>query len=440
MTKTPGLLIAAPRSGAGKTTVTLGLLRALARAGRRVVSLKCGPDYIDAAFHSVATGYPSRNIDSWAMRADLFDQLVGMARKDGDLILCEALMGLFDGVQTKGTIGNGSSADISARTGWPVILVLDVSGHAQTAAAIALGFAKYREDVTIAGVILNRVGSERHRKLTADAIEAIGLPVLGALPKSPDVALPERHLGLVQAGETEDLDHILNQLADWVSQHVDMDQVVSCALPGHASQSSAAALTPPAQRIALAQDSAFSFLYPHILDGWRDAGAEIIPFSPLNDEAPDPSCDFCWLPGGYPELHAGQLANNQKFTGGLRTFAESGAVHGECGGFMVLGQSLTEKDGTEHKMVGLLSHSTSFAKRKLNLGYRRAHVVTDFALGERGAMLSGHEFHYSTMTEPGKDDPLVELFDANGQKLPQTGGKRGRVSGTYFHMIDQISA
>lgn len=457
----PGLMIAAPRSGAGKTTVTLGLLRALARKGRHPISLKCGPDYIDPAFHAAATGKPSRNIDSWAMRAALLDHLITTARQTSQLVVCEALMGLFDGVKHQGTVGNGSSADIAARTGWPVLLVLDISGQAQSAAATALGFARYRQDVTVAGVVLNRVGSERHRKLTTEAIESLGLPVVGALPKFAEIALPERHLGLVQPSELDGLMAALDRLADWVSQHVDLAQIERLAAPGHLltrSQSMALSmaqpmaqpaalkpqglnpqeLKPPGQRIALAKDTAFSFLYPHLLDAWRMAGADIQTFSPLNDEAPDMSCDVCWLPGGYPELHAGQLAGNEAFFTGLRDFAKTKPVHGECGGYMVLGKALVDAAGTAHQMAGLLSHVTSFAKRKMNLGYRRARVVADFPLGAKGQHLTGHEFHYSSVIEAGNEAPLVALEDANGSKLPQTGGKRGFVSGTYFHIIDRL--
>lgn len=437
--QTAGLMIAAPRSGAGKTTATLGLLRALTRRGRRVAALKCGPDYIDPAFHSAATGSPSRNIDSWAMQRSLFDQLVSRARHDGDIVLCEALMGLYDGVSTKGSFGNGSSADIAARTGWPVLLVLDISGQAQSAAATALGFVNFRQDVKVAGILLNRVGSERHRKLATEAIEAIGLPVVGALPKSTEITLPERHLGLVQASEIEGLNSALDALADWMIQHVDVDQVERLAEPGHPLDPPKLAIKPPAQRIALAKDAAFSFLYPHLLEAWQAAGAAILPFSPLNNEAPDPSCDLCWLPGGYPELHAGQLAANHAFMTGLRSFAATRPVHGECGGYMVLGQTLVDATGTAHKMAGLLSHATSFAKRKMNLGYRRARVIADFPLGKAGQILTGHEFHYSSVIETGNDAPLVTLQDANGTILPQTGGKQGLVSGTYFHIIDPLT-
>ena len=221
-----------------------------------------------------------------------------------ELIICEALMGLFDGVP--GPPGRtGSSADVAAALGWPILLVLDVSGQSQSAAAIVKGCASYDKRLTIAGVVLNRVGSPRHARLATEAIEALGIPVVGALPRSDDIALPERHLGLVQAGEHADLAARLARLADAVETHCDVDAIVAAAArldrpgkPGddaHHAATQVAMLAPPGQRIALASDAAFSFMYAHLLDGWRRAGAEIVTFSPLADQAPPDDCDVCWL-------------------------------------------------------------------------------------------------------------------------------------------------
>ena len=302
----PGLLIAAPRSGSGKTTVVLGLQRALARRGVRVRGMKCGPDYIDSAFHAAATGAPSFNLDSFAMTRPLLGAIVSGAAKEADLVIAEGSMGLFDGIRQE--IGRtGASADIAALFGWPVVLVLDVSGHAQSAAAVALGCARYDPRIAVAGVVLNKVASERHRRLVEDGMARIGLPVLGALMRNTDLTLPERHLGLVQAGETEELDARLERLADAVESAVDLDRLTALARPTRLDPAEGAIpLPPPGQRIALAADRAFSFVYPHVLAGWRAAGAEIVPFSPLADEPPPADCDVCWLPGGYPELHAGR--------------------------------------------------------------------------------------------------------------------------------------
>lgn len=460
----PGLLIGAARSSSGKTTLTLGLMRALTRRGMRVAPVKCGPDYIDPAFHAAATGRAGVNLDSWAMDADVIARLAARASESADIILAEGAMGLFDGAPG-GAAGIGASADIAALLGWPVILVHDVSGQGQTAAALVRGLATHDARVKVTGVVLNRVASERHRRLAGEAIEALGLPILGALPRDDKIALPERHLGLVQADETAELEARLDALADFIEAHVDVEGIVAASglsfptghRPDRESRSKTTTLTdisldsrssasrpsgmtggapmpPPAQRIAVARDDAFSFFYPHLAQGWRDAGAELFFFSPLADEAPPDDCDLCWLPGGYPELHAGRLSAAQGFIAGLRRFAERRRVHGECGGYMVLGRSLTDAAGEAHPMAGLLELETSFAARKLHLGYRHARLALDHPLGEAGARLRGHEFHYATvLREAGA--PFALAQDAYSDEERPAGLARGGVSGSFFHLI-----
>jgi cobyrinic acid a,c-diamide synthase len=432
---TPGLIIAASASGSGKTTLTLALLAALRRRGRIVQPYKCGPDYIDPAFHTVAAGRASFNLDSWAQSRERFDALLDVAA-DADLSLAEGVMGLFDGVATTGAWGNGSTADIAAATGWPVVLVLDVSGQAQSAAAVALGFARYREDVTISGVILNKVASERHGALVRDGFARTGITVFGAIPRDTTLTMPERHLGLVQAQEDPALGARLAALADLVERDVDLAalEAAACATQRR-THSEASRLVPPGQRIALAQDAAFSFVYPHLIAGWRTAGAEVIAFSPLADEPPDPSCDVAWLPGGYPELHAGKLAAASGFAKGIRAFAQTRAVHGECGGYMTLGAGLIDAAGTRHAMLGLLGLETDFSQPRLHLGYRTATLLAPIPGHAAGQTLRGHEFHYArVLAQP--DEPLAEIRDAGGMMAAETGGRRGHVSGSFFHMVD----
>lgn len=432
----PGLLIAAPRSGSGKTTITLGLQRALVRRGLRVRGLKCGPDYIDPAFHAAATGAPSANLDSYAMPEALLGGIAGAAAGEADLVIAEGSMGLFDAVP--GAEGHtGASADIAALLGWPVLLVIDVSGQAQSAAAVALGCMSYDPRIRIAGVLLNKVASERHGRLVRQGMARIGLPVLGALPREASLILPERHLGLVQAGETADLRARLEALADAVEAAIDLDAVVAAAGPTALPTGEPAArlLPAPGRRIAIARDAAFSFVYPHIEAGWRAQGAELVPFSPLRDEPPPEPCDSCWLPGGYPELHAGTLAAAGRFLGGLRSFAATRPVHGECGGYMTLGRSLTDAEGVTHAMAGLLSVETSFAKRKMNLGYRRAVLQADGPLGHAGAAMTGHEFHYATVVSQGDDPPFAIVTDPHGSAPAPAGSRRGHVTGSFFHAI-----
>ena len=431
----PGLIIAAPRSGVGKTTVTLALLAALRRRGLAVQAAKVGPDYIDPSFHAAATGRQSFNLDSWAMPPSLIDALVGEGAAQAGLLVIEGAMGLFDGIPAAPR-RSGATADLAARLGLPVLLVIDVAGQSQSAAAVVRGFASHDPEVRIGGVVLNRTGSERHRKLVADAIAPLDIAILGAVPRDAALALPERHLGLVQANEHEDLAARLERLADMADRHLDLDAITTLAVPPRLSAPELQTpVQPPGARIALAQDAAFSFVYPHVLDGWRRAGAEIATFAPLADETPPEDCDSCWLPGGYPELHAGRLAAADRFRSGLASFAATRPVHGECGGYMVLGESLEDSDGVTHRMAGLLSHSTSFARRKLHLGYRQARLLADGPLGKAGTRLRGHEFHYAALVVPGDDEPLVALADGQGEVLGPAGGRRGVVTGTFFHAI-----
>ncbi|OYW48382.1 MAG: cobyrinic acid a,c-diamide synthase [Rhodobacterales bacterium 12-65-15] len=406
----PGLIISAPASGTGKTTVMLGLLAALRDRGLAVQPYKNGPDYIDPAFHRAASGRSSFNLDSWAMPGAMLDGLLA-AGSGADLVLAEGSMGLFDGVARDGASGNGATADLSVRMGWPVVVVIDASGQAQTAAAVAL---------------------------VRTGMEEAGLTVFGALPKRAAIAMPERHLGLVQAEEQPALLTLIAEAAGMMRDSVDLEALIAAAA-STARPASPARITPPGQRIALARDAAFSFVYPHLLHAWRAAGAEVMAFSPLADEGPDPAADVCWLPGGYPELHAGKLAAAERFRASLRAFADTKPVHGECGGYMAMGEALVDEDGTSHRMAGLLGLVTSYAARKMHLGYRRAVLARPMPGQPPGAVLSGHEFHYSTI-EAQPDAPLAAVTDAAGAAVAETGSCRlqpggGLSTGTYFHLI-----
>jgi cobyrinic acid a,c-diamide synthase len=232
----------------------------------------------------------------------------------------------------------------------------------------------------------------------------------------------------------------MDVLADMAEKHLDLDAIITLAAPIERQPTLAAtpALPPPGQRIALAVDAAFTFIYPHLIDGWRNAGAEIVRFSPLANEAPPDDCDSCWLPGGYPELHVATLASAQKFRDGLVRFAQTRSIHGECGGYMVLGEGLEDADGNRHAMTGLLSHTTSFHKRRLHLGYREAQLLSDSPIGPNGSLIRGHEFHYASLIDPGSDDPLVDLRNAQVEPMAERGGRRGHVTGTFFHAIARV--
>lgn len=438
-----GLVIAAPASGSGKTLITLGLLRQLARRGLDVVSAKVGPDYIDPAFHAAASGRPCRNLDGWAMREATLAAQLGALAAGGAVAVCEGVMGLFDGAAVAPGMGaRGATADIAGLTGWPVILVVDARAQAASAAAVVRGFATHEPDVGIAGVIYNRVGGAAHAEILRNAQAATlpHIPVLGCLPRGAALALPERHLGLVQALEHPDLEAFIEGAAEMVAEHLAVDALVALAgdgaMPGTVSGAQGAPVPPLGQRIAVADDAAFAFAYNHVLDGWRGAGAEILPFSPLADDAPAADADAVYLPGGYPELHAGRLAGNGRFLAGLRDAGGRGAaVYGECGGYMVLGRVLTDADGVAHVMAGLLGVETSFQARRLHLGYRRARLVATGMLGAGGSGFRGHEFHYATIFEE-EGEPMFHISDAAGRDLGDAGLVDGRVAGSFVHLID----
>jgi len=435
----PGLIIAAPASGSGKTVVTLALLRALRAAGTAVGSFKVGPDYIDPMFHARASGRPCQNLDSWAMRIETLAGLADALAKDVALVLGEGVMGLFDGAAD----GRGSTADLASLLDLPVVLVVDAHGMAASAAALVEGFTRHRDDVEIAGIVFNRVGSEAHAALLRRVCDdRFAQPVLGCLPDDARLRLPERHLGLVQVDELPDLDGVLDRAAAVVIENVDLERLRRLARPFGLGLYGPPArpLRPLGQRTAVATDRAFAFAYPAVLDGWRCAGAEILPFSPLADEAPAASADAVYLPGGYPELHAGRLAGNGGFIGGLRAAAARGAaVYGECGGFMVLGERLVDRQGASHAMAGLLPIATSFAEPRLHLGYRRIKLLAPSALGRSGATYRGHEFHYAGLIAAGDAPPLFEITDARRQPLGQTGARIGTVCGSFLHLIDRAS-
>ncbi|MDH5797909.1 MAG: cobyrinate a,c-diamide synthase [Paracoccaceae bacterium] len=416
-----GLIIAAPGSGSGKTTVTLGLLRALRDKGVNVRGAKSGPDYIDPRFHEAASGAVCMNLDAWAMTPA---RVRSLAAGDG-LMIIEGAMGLFDGAPPD---GKGACADLARMLGLPVVLVVDAAHVAQSVAPLVAGFARHDPRVKVAGVILNKVGSDRHERMLRMSLDPIGIPVLGALRRETGIEHPSRHLGLVQADERPDLQEFLKLVSEQVRQAVDLDalQELAAPLPGAGPQ---VGMPPPAQRIAIARDEAFAFAYPHLLRDWRTAGAELSFFSPLADEAPGPA-DLVILPGGYPELHAGRIAAAENFRAGMLRAKE---VYGECGGYMVMGQTLTDANGAGHQMLGLLNLRTNFQKRRLHLGYRSLTAKA----GPFSGQYSAHEFHYAT-TELAKGDSLFSARDAENNDLGPMGLRQGKSCGSFAHLIDVI--
>lgn len=435
-----GLILAAPASGSGKTLVTAGLLRHLRRRGVQAVAAKAGPDFIDPTFHAMATGKACPNLDAWAMRPATLANIATGLSTAAELVLCEGVMGLFDGTGADGE--TGSTAELARTTGWPVVLVVDVRGQGASVAAVLRGFIGHRPDISIAAVIFNRVASERHRALLTGAVarHLPDLALLGALPADRKLSLLSRHLGLVPAAEVSDAEAVIERAADLVATHVDVDRLLGLAKLSALASGSAPGIPPLGQRVAIAYDDAFCFVYPHLLDDWRRSGAEVDFFSPLANQAPAPSGDAVYLPGGYPELWAGRLAAADRFLEGVRHAAADGKpVYGECGGYMVLGEVLIYAEGLPHAMAGLLPLDTSFTERRLQLGYRNATLRSDTPLGRAGSGFRGHEFHHATVLREADAEPLWSVSDASGADLGHCGLRRGSVFGSFIHLIDHCN-
>ena len=431
-----GFLIAAPHSGSGKTTVTLGILRALRHRGISVASAKAGPDYIDPAFHAAASGRECVNLDPWAMRPELLLKLAHDQSVDADCLVVEGMMGLFDGAAD----GKGSSADLAQLLGLPVVLLVDCAKQSHSLAALVSGFVNFRPGLTFAGVILNNVASPRHEAMLRQALASLSTPILGVLPPSPALSLPSRHLGLVQSAEHHNLELFIAAAARAVEAGIDLETLLQIGhrAGNYGKSDEIDIIPPPAQRIAVARDQACAFSYPHIMTGWKKAGAELSLFSPLENEAPRVDCGMVYLPGGYPELHAAQLSEANKFRAGMEAARGRGAViYGECGGYMLLGEGLTGADGARHRMLGFLPLETSFAEKKRHLGYRRLKGAAGSPFPDR---YTAHEFHYSTVERQGAGQALFAAEDALGNDLGPAGLVDGNVCGSYMHLIDLAAA
>lgn len=431
-----GLIVAAAASHSGKTIVTLGLIAALRARGHCVAAAKCGPDYIDPRFLAAASGGDAINHDPWAMGKDRIAARLAAQARGSDFVIIEGVMGLYDG----GTGGAGSTADLARISGLPVVLVVSAQSLAQSAAAIAAGFAQLAYGFELAGAIVNGVASERHEALIREGFEKTNVALLGVVRRNGALALKSRHLGLVQAGEYEALDRLIKNAGEVVADGVALDRLMDLACPvagGNGKTTPDCPSLPPlGQNLAIARDTAFAFAYPHLLSDWQAAGASLSFFSPLADEPPAADTDAVYLPGGYPELYAGQLAAAGQFKAGLGAAAVRGAlIYGECGGYMALGEALIDADGTRHAMAGLLPLVTSFQARKLSLGYRRLRPVGDAPFP---ATLSAHEFHYSTIVSEGAADRLFAAETVEGQSLGEIGSRRGRVMGSFAHVIDRV--
>jgi cobyrinic acid a,c-diamide synthase len=395
----PRLVLAAPASGQGKTTVAAAVMRLLRERGLRVAPFKAGPDYIDPTHHAAAAGRPSRNLDGWLLPHETLRALFARAvtgANEADFAVVEGMMGLFDG--HGGASDAGSTAEVARLLRAPVVAVLDASAVARTAAAIVHGLHTFAPELPLAGVILNRVAGDGHYGMLREAIEPVGVPVLGWIPDDPALAVPERHLGLVLAGERQvDAD----RLAAAAAGTLDLDRLLEIARAAPPLPASAPLPAPhsgPARAvIAVARDEAFGFYYEDNLDLLRDQGAEIRFFSPLRDERLPQDTGALYLGGGYPELHAERLFVNVPMRRAIREFAEAGgAVYAECGGLMYLSRELVDSGNARHRMVGLVP-ATSRMRHHPTLGYREVEALRESPIARAGQTLRGHEFHFSVL-------------------------------------------
>ncbi len=401
----PTLLIAGQASGVGKTTITLGIIAALRRRGLSVQPFKCGPDYIDPTYHSLAAGRACRNLDTWMLRPEQMVASFQRAVAGADVALIEGVMGLFDG--SSYTEEQGSAAQIAKLLGAPVLLVLDIGKLARSAGALALGYQRFDPALNLAGFLLNRAGSASHAEGCEAAIRAAtGLPVLGWLPKESGLHIPERHLGLVPTGERTALDGLLRAGADAVERHFHLDRILKVAAQAQGGSASPAqppdrspqSRQPSSSRplLAVARDEAFSFYYPDNLELLAQAGARIHFFSPLRDRALPQETAGLYLGGGFPELYAARLSANRPLWEAVRRLHQEGRpIYAECGGFMVLTQALVDQEGRSWPMAGLLPGRARMVGRLAGLGYRVATALDHNLLLPAGTQVRGHEFHYS---------------------------------------------
>ncbi|MDH4619006.1 cobyrinate a,c-diamide synthase [Brevibacillus sp. AY1] len=433
------LVIAGTGSGAGKTTVTIGLMAALKQKGYAVQGFKCGPDYIDPTYHTAVTGRPSRNLDSYMLTHDVVKEIFVRGSKDADISIIEGVMGMYDGKEA--TSDKGSTAEISILTESPVLLVVNCQSMARSAAAIVKGFQLLNPAVRIVGVIANKVGSEGHHKIVKAAIEQeCGIPVVGYLKREGDVEIPERHLGLIPSVERGELDALFGRLAEMITQTVDLDLIWELAKAGSldatptlfARKSASERVT-----IAVAKDPAFHFYYPENLELLEAYGARLLFFSPLAGEGVPEEAEGLYIGGGFPEEFAAELSQNKEVQESFRQAIHAGAgipTLAECGGYMYLTEAIVATDGTSYPMVGIIPGKVTMQRKLAALGYREVRgTATNYLIGA-AEQAKGHEFHYSTYATD-SDVELAHAYETKGLRgTKQEGFAQGNLVAGYTHL------
>lgn len=407
----PRLVIGGATSGVGKTTVATGIMAALTRRGLRVQPFKAGPDYIDPSYHTRATGLPSRNLDTWMLSEAAVRELFARASRGADVALVEGVMGLFDGYS--GLDEGGSTAQLAKLLRAPVLLVLDAGKMARSAAAMALGYARFDPGLTLAGVLLNFLGGETHYRWAREAVEDLGgIPVVGYLPRDPELHMGERHLGLIPMAERKTLGALLDRLVETIERHVDLDRVLALAraagpLPEPPAQIFPPVPSPAVATIAVARDEAFSFYYPENLELLEAHGARIAFFSPMRDHALPTGAQGLYMGGGFPEVYAKDLTANASLLREVRAAAAAGMpIYAECGGLMYLCEGIEDFDGARHPMAGLVPGWARMRVDRLHLGYLEAEAQAPSVVAEPGARVRGHEYHWAEWAAPpGRECP-----------------------------------
>ncbi|BBY60094.1 cobyrinate a,c-diamide synthase [Mycolicibacterium sarraceniae] len=433
MVSIPAVVIAAPASGSGKTTVATGLIGALRAAGHRVAPFKVGPDFIDPGYHALAAGRPGRNLDPVLVPEELIGPLYRHGTRDADIAVIEGVMGLFDGRIDERIVtpARGSTAHVAGLLGAPVLLVVDARGQSQSIAAVLQGFTTFHPGIHIAGAILNRVGTTRHEQVLRQASEAVGVPVLGAIPRDDELSVPSRHLGLVTAVEHgEQARAAVAAMTALVARHVDLPAVVALggsrvAAPPWAPEDVIGRPTGGRPLVAVAAGKAFSFGYAEHSELLAAAGADVVEFDPLTHALPAHTAALV-LPGGFPEQHLADLSANSELRAQIRDLAAHAPVQAECGGLAYL---MDELDG--HAMCGVLAGSARFTQR-LTLGYREAVALSDSSLHTAGERVVGHEFHRTTAEFTGAVEPAWGFRGSDGQPVRE-GAVCAGVHASYLH-------
>jgi cobyrinic acid a,c-diamide synthase len=429
------LIVAGSHSGVGKTTLTLGLLAAFQKRGLKVQGFKVGPDFIDPGHHARLTGLSSRNLDGWMLSERYNRAVFSKAMEGKDLGVVEGVMGLFDGYD--GLTEAGSTAQMSKWIGAPVLLVVDASSMARSIAALVYGFAAFDKDLRLAAVIANRVGSSNHLRYLSEAMVSVPEVVfLGGLPRTQEIAIPERHLGLVTSDEYPYSGDLFDRLSVLVEDHLDLDAILDFAAPG--VEPTGISLPEPDQsgvRLGVARDEAFCFYYQDNLDLLNHFGAELCFFSPIRDTRLPANLAGLYLGGGYPELYARQLQQNKGMRAEILAAAGKGMpMYAECGGFMYLTRSIQVND-LAFEMVGLYPFDTRMLPRRKALGYREVVLSKDSLLGPRGLTARGHEFHYSELTDEPREVPVVfQVNNREGRHVQTDGFMMHNVVAGYIHL------